>query len=113
MAAAQDVLQVLALILADPAHVRVQARLPGAVAHPARELGEVLRVGVELVTVQPLKPAFPADFLQVGGDRLVVGLGPRDQEHLGFNVAHTRHPTCRGEKCAGITQHDTPLVRVV
>jgi len=59
--AAQDVFQVLALILAYPAHVRVQARLPGAIADPAGELGQVLRVGVELVAVKPLQPVLPAD----------------------------------------------------
>src|SRR6516162_241585 len=93
VAAAQDVFQVLDLIFADPADVRVQAGLPGAVAHLAGELGEVLRVVVELIAVQSLQPAVPADLAQVGGYRLVVDLGPRDQEHFGLNVAHTRHPT--------------------
>src|ERR1700758_1266784 len=101
VAAAQDVLQVLELVVADPADVRVQARLPGAVAHLAGELGEVLRVVVQLVAVQPLQPAVPADLPQVGGHRVVVDRGPSDQENFGvyrfhaFGVLMTQHPTLR------------------
>src|ERR1700685_3099976 len=84
----QDVLQVLGLVVADLADVRVQSRLPGAVAHLPGELGEVLRIVAELVAVQPLQPALAAHLVQVGGHRVVVDLRPGDKENLGVNAPH-------------------------
>ena len=104
MAAAQAVLQVLGLVVANAADVRIEARLPGAVTDLTGELGEVLRVAAELVPVEPLQPALSADLAQVGGERLIIELGTRDQEDLGFNVPHTRHPTWAGEKIGGMKQ---------
>jgi hypothetical protein len=82
----QDVLQVRLLVLADLPDVGVEARLPGAVAHLARELGEVL--GVELAAVDSLEPALATHLPQVGGHRVVVDLRPGDQEHLGLHAPH-------------------------
>src|SRR2546429_190002 len=82
----QDVLQVHLLIVAYLANIGVEAGLPGAVAHLAGELGEVLRL--ELAAVDPLQPALAAHLAQVGGHRLVVDLRPGDQENLGFDAPH-------------------------
>src|SRR5271166_1649448 len=82
----QDVLQVCVLLVADLADVWVEPGLPGAVAHFARELGEVL--GLELAAVDTLQPALAADLAQVGGHRVVVDLRPRDQENLGLHALH-------------------------
>src|SRR4029077_11181803 len=54
----QDVLQVHLLIVAHLADVGVEAWLPGALAHLAGDLGEILRL--ELTAVDPLQPAFAA-----------------------------------------------------
>jgi NAD(P)H-flavin reductase/hemoglobin-like flavoprotein len=86
--AGQDVLQVLHLIVTNPADVRVQPGLPRPVAHLPGELGEVLRVDVELVPVQPFQPAFPANLPQVGTHRFIIDGRPGDQEHLRLNTAH-------------------------
>src|SRR4029077_4590159 len=84
----QDVLQVLGLVVADLADVRVEPWFPRAVAHLARALGEVLRVVAELIAVQPLQPALAAHFAQVGSHRVVVDLRPGDQENLGLYAPH-------------------------
>src|SRR5580704_4658722 len=84
----QDVAKVFVLVIADLADVRVEPRLPGAVAHLPRELGEVLRVVAELVAVDPLQPALTAHLAEVGGHRVVVDLRPGDQENLGFYAPH-------------------------
>jgi hypothetical protein len=90
--AGQDVLQVGVLVGTDPGDVRVQARLPGPVAQPPAEFGQVKRVIVQLAAVQPLQPALTADIAQVGGQRRVVNLGPGDQEHLGLHALHASAP---------------------
>src|SRR5215470_14804570 len=82
----QDVLQVHVLVVTDLADVRVETGLPGAVAHLAGELGEVL--GLELAAVDPLQPALAAHFPQVGSHRVVVDLRPGDQENLGLHAPH-------------------------
>src|SRR5579859_162287 len=84
----QDVLQVLDLVGADPLHVRVQAGFPGPVAHLAGELGQVLRVVVQLAAIQPLQPALPPDFAQVGSDLAVVEPRLGDKEDLWLHAPH-------------------------
>jgi hypothetical protein len=91
VAAAQDVLQVRGVVFANLAHVGVESRFPGAVAHLPRELGEVLRVA-ELVAVEALQPPFPADLAQVDGERLVVNGRARDQENVRLHVPHSTAP---------------------
>src|SRR5439155_25558721 len=80
----QDVLQVRVLVVAYLANIGVEAGLPGAVAHLAGELGEIL--GLELAAVDALQPALAAHPAQVGGHRLVVDLRPGDQENLGLHA---------------------------
>jgi hypothetical protein len=70
-----------------PAAVGQDFRLR-VVAHLARELGQVLRVVVELVAVEPLQPAGPAHLGQVLGDHVVVELRPRHQPDLGLHAPH-------------------------
>src|SRR5690242_1444796 len=82
----QNVLQVHLLIVAYLPDVRVEAGFPGAVAHLAGELGEVL--GLELAAVDALQPALAAHLAQVGGHRLVVDLRPGDQENLRLHAPH-------------------------
>src|SRR5690348_8486858 len=82
----QDVLQVLFLVVAHLADVGVEPGLPGAVAHLAGELGQVL--GIELAAVDPLQPALAAHLAQVDGDRVVVDRWPGDQENLGLHAPH-------------------------
>ncbi len=101
MTAAQDVLQVGGVVVADAANVGVEAGFPGAVAHLPCELGEVLRVA-ELVTVEPLKPSLPADLAQVARQRLIIDRRPRDQEDLGFYVLHGQHTTCHLRQSGGL-----------
>ena len=100
----QDVLQVGVLVVACLADIGIEPGLPGAVADLAGELGQVLRVVAELIAVQPLQPALAAHLAQVSGHRLVVDLGPGDQENLGFHAPHAWHTTAAYRFSPG---HDT------
>src|SRR6516225_3572994 len=86
----QDVLQVHVLVIAYLADIGVEPWLPGAVANFASELGEVLRL--ELAAIDPLQPALATYLAQVGSHRLVVDLGPGDQENLGLHAPHVTAP---------------------
>src|ERR1035438_2694717 len=92
----QDVAQVRVVVVANPADVRVQARLPGPVAHLAGELSDVLRVARRLAAVESLQPARTAHLPQVRGEFAVVDGRPGDEEHFGLHASHGtgdyRHP---------------------
>src|SRR6266498_3011902 len=95
MLAGQDVLQVLHLISAYLADVRVQARFPRPVAQPTGELGEVLRIvrsTVQVTAVETLQPALAADVAKVSGDRPVIELRPCDEDDIRLDVLHGGDP---------------------
>ena len=73
--AAEDVLEVLALVGAHLRDVRVEPGLPAAVAGPPAELHEQLaRVGLALAQ-PPVEPGGAADVLQVGAHAVQVSDG--------------------------------------
>src|SRR5436309_1897810 len=80
--AAQDVLEVLALVGAHARDVRVQARLPAAVAEPAAELDEELAVVRCAALEAAVEPRLAADALEVAAHAVEVERWARDQEDL-------------------------------
>src|ERR1022692_3942839 len=84
----QDVAQVRLMVVANPADVRVQPRLPGPVAHLAGELSDVLRVARRLAAVESLQPARTAHLPQVRGEFAVVDGRPGNEEHFGLHASH-------------------------
>src|SRR3954454_692887 len=87
--AAEQVAHVLALVPADPRHVRVEARLPAAIAGAARELDPQLARGrgsagrafaVFARFPEPrIEPRGSADVLEIGPHAVQVQRGTRDQ----------------------------------
>src|ERR1035441_10352792 len=88
MRTGQNILQVRVLVGPHSRDVRVEPRLPGPVAQPPAEFDEVERGVVEVAPIEPLQPAFPADFAKVGSQRCVVDLGMGDEEHLWLHALH-------------------------
>src|ERR1022692_4977618 len=84
----QDVAQLRLMVVANPADVRVQPRLPGPVAHLAGELSDVLRVARRLAAVESLQPARTAHLPQVRGEFAVVDGRPGNEEHFGLHASH-------------------------
>jgi hypothetical protein len=74
------------------------------VAQPAGELGQVLRVVVEIAAVEPFQPALPADLVQVGRDLGLVEPRLGDQEDLRF---HAPHVTARYRPAVAAPPDDT------
>ena len=102
--AAQDVGEVLALVGAHPRDVRVQARLPAAVAGTAAELDQQLAaVGLAVgLAAGAAQPRLSADVLQVAAHALEVDRGPGDQEDGGGGLVHRADdPTCASAPSIG------------
>src|SRR5581483_7653696 len=79
--AAEDVLEVLALVGAHPRDVRVEPGLPASVTGPAAELYEQLACvrGAPALFEAPVEPRFAADVGEVGPDAVDVQRRPGEE----------------------------------
>ena len=91
MQAAQQVAEVLLLVRADLGDVRVEARLPAAVAGAARRTRSAARPGFGSPSdsaSRPLEPRLAAHVLQVAAHALEVERGTGDQEDGRRGLVH-------------------------
>src|SRR3954453_9743922 len=90
MCRAQDVGEVLALVGPDLGHVRVEPRLPAAVAGAASELDEQLAaIGCAIGLAEAaLQPRLAADVSQVAAHAIHVDRRAGDQEDLWGCLVH-------------------------